>query len=133
MASVNETAMYALADACGMVLEIGAKNAIQGSKVRTLTFGDVPVEFNSRIVSSLHLTGGEVAMIMRIKGNLSVLFTRDKNRLVSAMLLNLSHMGKPDGWLEASAADSTLDGIVAQLGKAIVTTFRHQNKIWQKI
>ena len=133
MASVNETAMYALADACGMVLEIGAKNAIQGSKVRTLTFGDVPVEFNSRIVSSLHLTGGEVAMIMRIKGNLSVLFTRDKNRLVSAMLLNLSHMGKPDGWLEASAADSTLDGIVTQLGKAIVTTFRHQNKIWQKI
>jgi hypothetical protein len=134
MGRLIDLIIYALADASGMTLDVSPEYVITGQKARVLNFSSVLVEFNSRVVSSKVLDGGDALMITRIKGNLAVLFTvaKEHDWRARAYLLNLAQMEKPDNWLEKHTFASVTE-FVTLLEKAVVKSFEIVAKKWAPV
>lgn len=135
MASVRGV-LYAITDTLGLQFEHDTKtDRIRGEGTNTVNFGPLPVNFHSRIVSS-QVLDKDVLLMLRVKGNLSLLIEGRGERMgemIIVHLLNLAKMDKIEGWLEAARCKSVED-CITQLGDAIVKSFRKVSKTeWEQL
>lgn len=135
MASVRNV-LYAITDTLGFQFEHDTKtDKIRGEGTHTIHFGALPVNFHSRIVSS-QVIDRDVLMMLRVKGNLSLLIEGRGEKLgetIYVHLLNLAKMDKIEGWLEAARCKSVED-CITQLGDAVVKSYRKVSKTeWQQL
>lgn len=136
MASMTRALLYEATDTLGLRFEHDtATNRVRGEGTHTVHFSKLPVNFHSRIVSSSVLDG-LVLLMVRVKGNLSLLLQVESDGVqdvTTVHLLNLAQMDKIEGWLEAARPKSAED-CINQLGKAIVKSFLKVSKTeWQEL
>ncbi|WP_113155982.1 hypothetical protein [Nitratireductor sp. OM-1] len=125
MGSVSQMAMYEVADTLGFEVSYSsATGRVQGAGQNVLAFGNLPITFNSRIVSSA-LLKQSILLMVRVKGNLALLVevTGDRNPKTKVHLLNRAHMDPIDNWLEEKKP-KTPAACLKLLGKAVVKSFQ---------